>query len=144
MDSSSLEVSAATQNSIRKVIDVLTSHIPLWLFSVSLFMVLGIFFMIGPKQSFGSLQIGLAPGHAITTQDVIALLPISVASLLFATGLWKHREAWMGYIQRSPIKSFFLALVIGLAIGFLFGLPLGVVYRIKIQNFIISIRSIFG
>lgn len=137
----SQENSAARRDSKRTLIDMLTAHVRLWLLSVSFLMLFGIYISMGPKLPRGPIHIHLARGHAITTQDVVALLPIGIAVIWFGLGMWKHRAIWLGYIRRSPIKAFFFALVLGLLLGLLFGIPGGAIYRTEVRHFIQFLTS---
>jgi hypothetical protein len=140
----SAEIIASTENSNRTMIDILTSHVRLWLLAVSFLMLLGLAIILGPKYPPGPIHISVARGHGITTQDVIALFPISISIIWFGAGIWKHRDSWMNTIRRSPIKAFFIALILGIFLGLLFGFPIGAIYRIHAREFMARMTALFG
>lgn len=130
--------------STQAILNILTAHVRLWLLSVSCLMILGFLIIVGPKHSSGPVYISLSPGHAVTTQDALALIPITIAAIWLGIGLWNYRETWQNYMRHSPTKAFLIALSIGLMVGFLMGLPLGVVFENSVRHLVFFIRSLMS
>lgn len=123
-------------NPLQNIIDKLTAHIGFMLSGISILMLIGIAIVIGPKLPEGPIHISLPGGHGITAQDILALVPISMAVAWLGLGLWKHQHIWVDAMRHSPIKAFLFALILGLFVGFVFGLPVGAVLKTEVKSFI--------
>lgn len=112
-------------NHDRFIVSQILMRLPLTI----ILLLVGVAVMFGPKWNNNLIHISVVSGHGLTTQDAVAMLPISLGIAWFIGGLWKHRSFLRQKIRNSPEKAFLLALGIGLLIGLFMGLALGAVFE---------------
>lgn len=117
------------------------SQTPVWhnLLKVVLILVLlfiGLLIELSPKWDESLIHIPLSPGHGFTTQDTVALIPISLALILLINTVWKYRPTLKQRIATNPHNAFALALIIGLSLGLLLGIGLGMLFKIPLVIFL--------
>jgi uncharacterized protein YacL len=91
--------------------------------------IVGLAIIVGPKYPEGPIHIRLVPGHAITTQDVVALVPILLGAFIIASMLWRQRRRFLRYLDTKPRQAVGRLMLLGVLIGILIGLLLGVIYE---------------
>jgi hypothetical protein len=116
----------------------------LWLLGVAGLMIVGIAIVLGPKWPESTIHIRLIEGHAITTQDVVGLVPIVTGAIWFGFGLWRYREHIKRRIRESPERAVGLALVIGLGLGLVLGTGLGAVFKPVISSLVKSFSHLMS
>ncbi len=130
-----------TQNTVptninRKIVIDLLLRLPITL----ILLLLGLAIILGPKWKVELIHFSIARGHGFTTQDAVALIPISIGILWYSIGIWKYRIPLRNYIRTAPEKAFALALIVGLFVGIFLGTGIGTIFEFEI----ISIaRSLF-
>jgi len=113
----------------------------LWLLGILTLFALGIVIVIEPKWHNEFIHISLSNGHGITTQDVIALLPISLGLLWLGAGIWHDRDTLRQYARQFPETAAITALGIGVTIGSIFGLFLGVIFEDKFMSLLRAVSN---
>ncbi len=129
-----------TQNTMasninRRIILELLLRLPV---TVTLLLI-GLAIILGPKWYPEIIHIRIAHGHGFTTQDAVALIPISLGLVWFSIGLWKYRLPLRNYICTSPEIAFILALLIGLLSGIYLGTGIGTIFESDIISIAKSI-----
>jgi hypothetical protein len=113
-----------------------------------LLLVIGAAIILGPKFPEGFIHIRLVRGHAITTQDVIALIPLLLGAYLLLRMGWSRRMGWLRLLQTNPARGSALLIGCGAAAGLFVGLLLGILYENQIsywlRNLSLSVQSAFA
>lgn len=118
-------------NHDRFIVSQILMRLPLTI----ILLLIGIAVMFGPKWNNNLIHISVVSGHGFTTQDAVAMLPISLGIAWFIGGLWKYRAFLRQKIRNSPEKAFLFALGIGLLIGLFLGTGFGTLFESVIVSF---------
>ena len=95
-----------------------------WIFILNF---IGLILVLGPKWIEGPIHIHLFNDHGFTTQDAIALIPISAGMLLFGKEIWEERTRLFRFISQFTNYSVIFILSIGISIGVFLGVPIGMI-----------------
>lgn len=113
----------------------------------ALLLIIGVAIIIGPKYPEGFIHITLVRGHAITTQDVIALIPLLLGVTILLRLLWSQRASFLHLLNTRPAYASALLVGAGAIGGLLLGLLIGILYENQIsyvlRNLSLWVQSLF-
>jgi len=105
----------------------------LWLTGTFLLIYLGLGLIRVRRFRQGPIHIHLWEGHGFETQDLVAVIMISLGVVWFLWGSRRYRGAMEAYIRQQPIRAFLMALTAGLVVGAMLGIGIGAFFEEPIE-----------
>lgn len=90
-----------------------------WLWSIIALLVIAFVIFALPASMEGPVLIPISPGHALSTTDMVALVPLLLANALLYYGFWRGRSKFWQFMSHSPGGAFVSILVAGIGLGLL-------------------------
>jgi hypothetical protein len=82
-------------------------------------MALGIAMLAAPASIEGPILLPIAPGHALSVLDTIAVVPLVIGSFVLYAGLWHRRARLAGVVRGGPGAAAIWVFTGGLGLGLL-------------------------
>jgi hypothetical protein len=99
-----------------------------WLYVGLGLIALALLIFFGPKRYEGPVLLPISREHAVTAQDIVALVPFLAGSLWLSIGLWQNRESLLSLVSRWPGRAVLLVFAVGIDLGLVLGVALGVLF----------------
>jgi len=90
-----------------------------WLWTVVGLLVIAFSIFALPASMEGPVLIPISPGHALSTTDIVALVPLLLANALLYYGFWRGRSKLWQFMSHSPGSAFVSILIAGFGLGLL-------------------------
>lgn len=90
-----------------------------WLWSIIALLVIAFMIFALPASMEGPVLLPISPGHALSTTDVVALVPLLLANALLYYGFWRGRSKAWQFMSNHPGHAFVSVLMAGFGLGLL-------------------------
>jgi len=90
-----------------------------WFFLGVSLVVVGLLGLALPSSLEGRELLPISPGHAISTMDAVALVPLISGTMVLEVGVWRRRQKLARYFARRPLVCAGLCFGGGMGLGLL-------------------------